>query len=82
MASLFGWISRGKAKKTSDAISVVDLLKEGGRIDMPIGELPWSPCAASIVDRFGIWWYLSSASHRPPEDYDYWNGKPLSTGEQ
>lgn len=59
-----------------------DLLKEGGRIDMPIGELPWSPCAASIVDRFGIWWYLSSASHRPPEDYDYWNGKPLSKGEQ
>jgi uncharacterized glyoxalase superfamily protein PhnB len=51
-----------------------------GSIDMPIGELPWSPCTASIVDRFGIWWYLSSASHRPPEDYDYWNGKPLSTG--
>lgn len=59
-----------------------DLLKEDGIIDMPIGELPWSPCAASIVDRFGIWWYLASASHRPPEDYDYWNGNPLSTGEQ
>jgi len=52
-----------------------ELLKEGGRIDMPIGELPWSPCAASIVDKFGVWWYLSTASHRPPEDYDYWDGK-------
>lgn len=59
-----------------------DLLKEDGTIDIPIGELPWSPCAASVVDRFGIWWYLSSASHRPPEDYDYWNGNPLSTKEQ
>jgi PhnB protein len=58
-----------------------DLLKEGGKIDMPIGELPWSPCAASVVDRFGIWWYLSSASHRPSEDYDYWNGNPLSSGD-
>jgi PhnB protein len=55
-----------------------NLLREGGTIDMPIGELPWSPCAASVIDRFGIWWYLSSASHRPPEDYDYWNDKPLS----
>ena len=59
-----------------------DLLKEGGRVDMTIGELPWSPCAASVVDKFGIWWYLSSASHRPPDDYDYWNDKTLSTGEQ
>jgi PhnB protein len=45
---------------------------------MPIGELPWSPCAASIVDKFGVWWYLSAASHRPPEDYDYWDGKAVS----
>jgi len=59
-----------------------DLLKKGGRIDLPIGELPWSPCAASVIDKFGVWWYLSTASHRPPEDYDYWNGKPLSTGQQ
>jgi PhnB protein len=59
-----------------------DLLKEDGIIDIPIGELPWSPCAASIVDRFGISWYLSSASHKPAEDYDYWNGKPLSKENQ
>lgn len=57
-----------------------DLLKEDGIIDIPIGELPWSPCAASIVDRFGIWWYLSSASHKPAEDYDYWNDNPSSEG--
>lgn len=52
-----------------------DMLKEGGTIDMPVGELPWSPCAGSVIDRFGIWWYLSAASHRPPEDYDYWSDK-------
>lgn len=50
-----------------------DLLKEGGRIELPIGELPWSSCAASIVDRFGVCWYLYSDSHRPPENYNYWN---------
>ncbi|MBE5960214.1 MAG: VOC family protein [Lachnospiraceae bacterium] len=59
-----------------------ELLKEGGAIDMPIGELPWSPCAAAVTDRFGVWWYLSTASHRPPEDYDYWADKPLSTEEK
>lgn len=52
-----------------------DLLKEGGKIDMPVGELPWSPCAASVYDKFGVWWYLSSSSHRPPENYDYWDDK-------
>lgn len=47
-------------------------LSEGGNIDLPIGPLPWSPCAASVIDRFGVWWYISSNSHYPPEDYDYW----------
>lgn len=46
------------------------LLSEGGQIDMPIGPLPWSPCAASVIDRFGVWWYLSTCSHLPPDDYD------------
>jgi PhnB protein len=58
-----------------DVERAYDLLKEGGKVDIPIGELPWSHCAASVVDRFGVWWYLSAASHRPPEDYDYWNDK-------
>lgn len=51
------------------------LLSEGGTIDLPIGPLPWSPCAASVIDRFGVWWYLSTCSHQPPEGYDFWSEK-------
>lgn len=47
------------------------LLSEGGTIDLPIGPLPWSPCAASVIDRFGVWWYLSTCSHRPNEDCEF-----------
>lgn len=48
------------------------MLEVDGTVDLPVGELPWTPCAASVIDRFGIWWYLSCNSHQPPEDYDYW----------
>lgn len=47
-----------------------EMLKEGGTVDMPVRELPWSPCAASVIDRFGIWWYLAARSHRPGDDFD------------
>lgn len=43
---------------------------DGATVDMPIGELPWSSCAASVVDRFGVWWYFSSLSHIPADDFD------------
>lgn len=34
-------------------------VEDGAKIDFPIGELPWSKCAASVVDRFGVWWYFT-----------------------
>lgn len=42
---------------------------DGAKVDMPVCELPWSPCAASVIDRFGAWWYFSANSHRPEEDF-------------
>lgn len=45
------------------------LLKEGGRVKMEPGELPWSPLAASVTDRFGVNWFLSLPQHRPPEGF-------------
>lgn len=45
------------------------LLKEGGRVVLDISELPWSPCAARVTDRFGVNWYLTLPQHRPPEDF-------------
>lgn len=42
---------------------------DGAKIDMPLGELPWTPCAASVRDKFGVWWYFSAQSHYPAEDF-------------
>jgi len=35
------------------------LLIEGGTILFPLGKLPWSDCAAEVVDQFGVYWYIS-----------------------
>ncbi len=46
-----------------------DILKENGRVRLNICELPWSPCAAQLSDRFGVSWYLTLPQHHPPEDF-------------
>ena len=43
------------------------LLADGGRVDMAIGELPWSPCAAIVTDRFGVRWFLTLPQHQPAD---------------
>jgi len=52
------------------------LLRRGGRVKREPCELPWSPRAAEVEDRFGVWWYLSAPQHQPdetfrPEEFDY-----------
>jgi PhnB protein len=46
------------------------LLSDGGTIKTSIGPLPWSPCAAEVIDRFGVWWFVTAPMHLPPDDYD------------
>jgi PhnB protein len=46
------------------------LLRKDGTVKTPIGPLPWSPCAADVIDRFGVWWYITAPQHHPPDDYD------------
>lgn len=45
------------------------MLSEGGRVDMGIRELPWSPCAATVIDRYGVRWFLSLPQHQPADDW-------------
>lgn len=45
------------------------LLADGGRVEMDIGELPWSPCAAIVIDPFGVRWFLSLPQHKPAEGW-------------
>lgn len=49
--------------------NALGILSDRGRIDMDICELPWSPCAAEVTDRFGVNWYLTLAQHRPADDF-------------
>jgi PhnB protein len=39
----------------------------GGHILRPIGSLPWSPCSADVVDKYGVCWYIYVNQHRPDE---------------
>jgi PhnB protein len=36
-----------------------ELLRAGGNIMMPLGTLPWSACCAEVIDRYGIYWYIT-----------------------
>jgi PhnB protein len=40
-------------------------LVEGGHILRELGSLPWSPCSADIVDKYGVCWYIYVSQHRP-----------------
>ena len=35
------------------------VLSEGGAVIEPIHEAPWSACCATVIDRYGVCWWLS-----------------------
>jgi PhnB protein len=47
-----------------------ELLSVGGTVKTPVGPLPWSPCSGEVVDKFGVWWFVTAPMHHPPEDFD------------
>ena len=36
-----------------------DVLRDGGVVLEPIHELPWSKCCATVIDKFGVCWWIS-----------------------
>ncbi|MCL6458644.1 MAG: VOC family protein, partial [Gorillibacterium sp.] len=38
------------------------MLIEGGNILRSIGPLPWSPCSADVIDKYGVYWYIYLAA--------------------
>ncbi len=36
-----------------------DMLAEDGKVMLPIGSLPWSACCAEVVDKYGVYWYIT-----------------------
>ena len=80
---LFSVIEAGEGQSAAHAVQInmilddeaavrkaFALLSAGGVVETPVGPLPWSPCAATVVDRFGIWWYLTVPQHQPGDDFD------------
>lgn len=40
-------------------------LSNGGHVLRPLGELPWSPYSADLVDKYGVCWYIYVSQHKP-----------------
>lgn len=45
--------------KEEDIRKWFDKLKDGGKVDMELGETFWSKCYGALTDKFGINWQLS-----------------------
>ena len=35
-------------------------LSRGGRVFLSVGRLPWSACCAEVVDKYGVFWYITA----------------------
>lgn len=35
------------------------MLAEGGNVLFELGSLPWSSCCAEVIDKYGVYWYIS-----------------------
>ena len=36
-----------------------DILRNGGVVIHPIHEVPWSKCCATIIDKYGVCWWIA-----------------------
>ena len=54
-------------REESDVLHAFEVLKPGANITLPIGRLPWSDYCASLVDKFGVNWYLTIPQHKPED---------------
>ena len=36
-----------------------DVLRDGGVVIDAIHELPWSKCCATVIDRYGVCWWIA-----------------------
>lgn len=36
-----------------------DVLSDGGAVIHPIGQLPWSKCCATVIDKYGVCWWIA-----------------------
>lgn len=56
LAMTFNVFEMGTEEAVCNAFQV---LCDGGVVIEPIGELPWSKCCATVIDRYGVCWWIS-----------------------
>ncbi len=45
---------------STDAVrNAYDVLREGGVVIEPIHEVPWSKCCATVIDKYGVCWWIA-----------------------
>ena len=45
---------------STDAVkNALDVLSEGGVVIEGVHELPWSKCCATVIDKYGVCWWVS-----------------------
>ncbi|MBE0601392.1 MAG: VOC family protein [Firmicutes bacterium] len=42
-----------------EVVKAFDELSKDGTVLLPLGSLPWSACCAEVVDKYGVYWYLT-----------------------
>lgn len=52
----FNVFEMGSGEKVAHALAV---LSEGGVVLHPMQELPWSKCCATVLDRYGVCWWIA-----------------------
>ena len=35
------------------------MLRDGGVVLQPMGALPWNPCNATVIDKYGVCWWIA-----------------------
>ncbi|WP_099205172.1 VOC family protein [Scatolibacter rhodanostii] len=43
-----------------EVMNAYELLSKQGTIVLAIGKLPWSDCCAEVVDKYGVYWYITT----------------------
>jgi len=64
-----GLTAEDEAESREKLERAFSLLSDGGKVDMDVCQLPWSPCAAIVIDRFGVRWFLSLPQHKPEDGW-------------
>ena len=58
-SGFFVEISNFEMETEEVVYNAFQVLSDGGVIIEPIGELPWSKCCATIIDKYGVCWWIS-----------------------